>query len=140
MKYLGIDFGLRKIGTAVGDDGACVAVPFTLLAGGDDAVLRIVKLAKAEGVQAFVVGLPIPTEAHQSEEQLERTMKFVTDLTEASRLPVEVVDEQFSSAEARRVQREYGATASEDEIAAMLILQAYFDQQTRDAYLRSRLG
>ena len=140
MKYLGIDFGLRKIGLAVGDDGACVAVPFSLLAGGDDAVSRIVQLAKTEGVEAFVVGLPIPTEAHQSEEQLERTVKFVNALADTSRLPVKVVDEQFSSAEARRVQHEYGATASEDEIAAMLILQAYFDQQTRDAYLHSRSG
>lgn len=131
MKYLGVDFGLRKIGTAMGDDGSHVAVPFELVPGGDDAVQRICALAKREGVEAFVVGLPIPTEAHQSEEQLERTMKFVNSLSEVSGLSVNVVDEQFSSAEARRVQREYGATASEDEIAAMLILQAYFDNQTR---------
>lgn len=138
MKYLGIDFGLRKIGTAVGDDGSHVAVPFALLPGGSDAAMRITQFAKQEGVEAFVVGLPIPTEAHQSEEQLERTVKFVNQLAELSDLPVQVVDEQFSSAEARRVQREYGATASEDEIAAMLILQAYFDQQVRDASMSGR--
>ncbi len=132
MKFLGIDFGLRKIGTAVGDDGSHVAVPFELVPGGDDAVVRITKLAKREGVEVFVVGLPIPTEAHQSEEQLERTMAFVNQLNDVSGLPVYVVDEQFSSAEARRVRHEYGATASEDEVAAMLILQAYFDDKTRE--------
>lgn len=131
MKYLGVDFGVRKIGTAVGDDGSHVAMPFELIPGGEDAAERIAVLAKREGVDAFVVGLPIPTEAHQSEEQLERTMAFINRLADVSELPVHVVDEQFSSAEARRVQREYGATASEDEIAAMLILQAYFDEQTR---------
>jgi putative Holliday junction resolvase len=131
VKYLGVDFGLRKIGTAVGDDGSHVAVPFELVPGGDDAALRITELAKREGVEAFVVGLPIPTEVHQSEEQLERTMAFVNQLADISELPVHVVDEQFTSAEARRVRHEYGATASEDEVAAMLILQAYFDDQTR---------
>ena len=137
MKYLGVDFGLRKIGTAVGDDGSYVAVPFELVAGGDDAVARLVELTKREGVDAFVVGLPIPTEAHQSEEQLERTMKFVNELAAASGLPVKVVDEQFTSAEARRMQREYGAQASEDEIAAMLILQAYFDEEIRTSIQHS---
>ncbi|HRH32063.1 MAG TPA: Holliday junction resolvase RuvX [bacterium] len=131
MKYLGVDFGLRKIGTAIGDDGSHVAVPFELVPGGDDAAVRITQIAKREGVEAFVVGLPIPTDFHQSEEQLERTMGFVTQLGEVSGLPVRVVDEQFSSAEARRIQKEYGAKASEDEIAAMLILQAYFDEETR---------
>lgn len=131
MKYLGVDFGLRKIGTSIGDDGSHVAVPFELVPGGADAAARITALAKREGIEAFVVGLPIPTDFHQSEEQLERTMAFVNQLGEASGLPVKVVDEQFSSAEARRVQKEYGATASEDEIAAMLILQAFFDEETR---------
>ena len=131
MKYLGVDFGLRKIGTATGDDGSHVAVPFELVPGGADAAERLTALAKVQGLEAFVVGLPIPTEAHQSEEQLEKTMAFVNQLADVSSLPVFVVDEQFSSAEARRIQREYGAQASEDEIAAMLILQAYFDEQTR---------
>jgi RNase H-fold protein (predicted Holliday junction resolvase) len=96
-----------------------------------DAAMRITQLAKREGIEAFVVGLPIPTEAHQSEEQLERTVAFMNQLADVAELPVYVVDEQFSSAEARRVRHEYGATASEDEIAAMLILQAYFDEATR---------
>lgn len=131
MKYLGVDFGLRKIGTAVGDDGSHVAVPFELVPSGDDPAVRVAELAKREGIEAFVVGLPIPTEAHQSEEQLERTMAFVNRLGEVAGLPVHVVDEQFTSTEARRIQREYGAKASEDEIAAMLILQAYFDEAIR---------
>ncbi len=132
MKYLGVDFGLRKIGLAVGDDGSRVAVPFDTIPGGDDASSRLTELAKKEGVEAFVVGLPIPTEAHQSEEQLELTVAFMNELADVSELPINVVDEQFSSAEARRVQHEYGATATEDALAAMLILQAYFDEQQRN--------
>lgn len=128
MKYLGIDFGKKKIGLALGDDGSRLAFPHENIAGGDDAVERIVEFAKGEGVEALVVGIPIPTEAHQTDDQLNATMAFVNRLTTVSGLPVFVVDEQFSSAEARRVQKEMGATAPEDAIAAMLILQAYFDE------------
>lgn len=131
MKYLGVDFGFRKIGLAIGDDGSHVAVPFELFPGGPDAAERLSTLAKREGIEAFVVGLPIPTDVHQSDVQLNKVKVFVGQLLEKSGLPVNVIDEQFSSAEARRVQKEYGATATEDEIAAMLILQAYFDEQTR---------
>lgn len=128
MKYFGVDFGLRKIGLAVGEDVTRIAMPFGLLPGGEDAVVRLSELARKEGVEAFVVGLPLPTEAYQSEEQLERTVAFMNALAEASGLPTHVVDEQFTSAEARRVQKEYGATAAEDALAAMLILQAYFNE------------
>lgn len=128
MKYFGVDFGRRKIGLAVGEDTTRIAVPFGLLPGGDDAAFRLSEFAKSEGAEAFVVGLPIPTEAHQSEEQLERTVAFMNELADLSGLPIFVVDEQFTSAEARRVQKEYGATAEEDALAAMLILQAYLDE------------
>ena len=124
MKYLGVDFGLKKIGLAIGDDGGRVAVPFGVVFGGLAEVLDVIK---TEQVEALVVGLAIP-EAHQSDVQLERTLDFTKKLREASGLPVHMVDEQFSSAEARRVQKEYGAKASEDALAAMIILQAYFDE------------
>lgn len=133
MKYLGVDFGLRKIGLAIGDDETSIAFPFDVIPGGDDAVARIAAIAKQEGAESLVAGLPMPVEAHHTDAQLQLTMAFVARLGEETGLPVFVVDEQFSSAEARRVQKEYGAQAQEDALAAMLILQAYFDEQGRIA-------
>ena len=131
MKYLGIDFGVRKIGLAVGDDVSGIAFPFGVIAGGEDAPERIAKIARHEGIEALVAGIPIPVEAHHTEDQLNMTMAFVTRTGDVAELPIHVVDEQFSSAEARRIQREYGAEAEEDAIAAMLILQAYLDERNR---------
>ncbi len=128
MKYLGVDYGLKKIGLAVGDDATGMAFPFGVIAGGEDAVKYVVDAAKREGADAFVVGVPIPNEDFHSDEQLNITMAFVTALRATTSLPVSVVDEQFSSAEARRLQKEYGASASEDALAAMIILQAYLDE------------
>lgn len=128
MKYLGVDYGMRKTGLAVGDSTAAVAVPFDVIAGGKETIPRILEVVKSEGIEAFVVGLPIPTNASQNEDQLLRVVAFVKALGEASGLLVSVVDEQFSSTEARRIRSEYGGTAGEDAIAAMLILQAFFDE------------
>jgi putative Holliday junction resolvase len=127
VKFLGIDYGMKKTGLALGDSGANVAVPLDVIPGGADTLPAILQIVAKEGIEAFVVGLAIPSE-HQSDEQLVRTMAFLNALVEATGLPAYVVDEQFSSASARQVQREMGATAKEDAIAAMLILQAYFDE------------
>ena len=131
MKYLGVDFGLKKIGLATGDDASGIAFPHGMIPGGDDAAARVVEAAKREGVEALVVGVPIPNEDFHSDTQLKLTMAFVTALQEATTMPVSIVDEQFSSAEARRLQKEYGMEQSEDAIAAMIVLQAHLDETRR---------
>jgi putative Holliday junction resolvase len=128
VKYLGIDYGMKKTGLALGDSAASVAVPFGLIPGGSATIPRICEIVKEEGIEAFVVGLPVPTSPEQSPAQMERVILFIKALGEATKLPVSIVDEQFSSTEARRVQKEHGATASEDALAAMLILQAFFNE------------
>lgn len=131
MKYLGVDYGLKKIGLATGDDATGMAFALDVIPGGDDAAARIINIAKHEGAEAFVVGLPMPTEAHISAAQLNLTMDFVNVLKEATTMPVFLVDEQFSSAEARRLQKEYKIKAAEDAVAAMIILQAHLDEMRR---------
>lgn len=133
MRYLGVDYGLKKIGLATGDDDTGMAFALDVISSGEDAPARLVALAKKEGADAFVVGLPIPTEAYMSEEQMNITMKFVTALKEVTDMPVFLVDEQFSSAEARRLQKEYGIEAAEDAVAAMIVLQAHLDEMRRVA-------
>ncbi|MBI1907867.1 Holliday junction resolvase RuvX [Candidatus Uhrbacteria bacterium] len=132
MRYLGIDYGLKKIGIAVGDDASGLAFPFGVIPAGEDAPVRIVALAEQEQADAFVVGIPIPNELFHSDEQLRITMAFVRALQEATDKPVSVVDEQFSSAEARRMQKEYGVKAAEDAVAAQIVLQAHLDELRRN--------
>lgn len=131
MRFLGVDYGLKKIGLAVGDDDSGLAFPYGVIAAGEDAPERIVVIGAKEGVEAFVVGIPIPNEMFHSDVQLNLTMAFVKALQEKTDLPVSVVDEQFSSAEARRMQKEYGVKAEEDAIAAQIVLQAHLDELRR---------
>ena len=126
MKYLGIDFGLKKIGLASGDDETGLAFPMGNIDGGVKAMNTILLRAREEGAEALVIGLPIP-DAHQSEAQLDLTKQFVRDVQSATSMPVFVVDEQFTSAEARRLQAEYGGDMPEDAWASKIILQAFLD-------------
>lgn len=131
MRYLGVDYGLKKIGLATGDDSSGMAFPFGVIPGGADAPVRVIAAAKQEGAEAFVVGIPIPNEMFHSDVQLNLTMDFVRALQALTDLPVLLVDEKFSSAEARRLQKEHGATAAEDAIAAQIVLQAHLDELQR---------
>lgn len=126
MKYLGIDFGLRKIGLATGDDVTGLAFALGNIDGGVNAITAILDCAKSEGIDALVIGLPIP-DAHQKETQLELTKKFVQNVQNATSLPVYVVDEQFTSALARTIQKESHSEMPEDAIAATILLQAFLD-------------
>ena len=126
MKYLGVDFGLRKLGIASGDDETGLAFPIGNIDGGEQAIEAVIDMAQAEAVDAIVVGLPIPA-AHSPIKQLELTKQFVRDLEEESTIKVFVVDEQFTSAAARSMQTEFGSKFPEDALAATILLQAFLD-------------
>ena len=126
MKYLGIDFGVRKIGLASGDDYTGLAFAMGNIDGGVKAINTILLRARDEGAEALVIGLPIP-DAHQSVDQLELTKKFVQNVQNATTMKVFVVDEQFTSALARTIQKESHSVMPEDAIAATILLQAFLD-------------
>lgn len=123
MKYLGVDYGLRKIGLALGDSDVRVAVPLEVIET-DRVVDEIKRHIQEEGVDAVVLGLP----AHdERSEQLQRTKEFADFLTSELSVPVHTIDESYTSVESQRIQSEFGSKVPEDALAAMLILQSYFD-------------
>jgi len=132
MRYLGVDYGLRKIGLAFGDSETRFAVPGEVVevvgAAPRGRPVELVKnIIQEEGIDEIVVGVPLGVSDHSSE-QLELTRAFIADLKKVINLPVHEMDERYTSGEARRLQKEYGAQADEDALAAMLILQNYLDE------------
>jgi putative holliday junction resolvase len=130
-KWLGIDFGSKYIGVAVGDES--ISVPLkTLDAQPDDALLKsLAKLAADELATGFVVGLPI--NMNGSEGKAARLCRdFAKRLADASKLPVEFGDERLSSWDAEGMLIEAGLKPSERKqrvhaLAAKLILEAFFN-------------
>ncbi len=129
MRLLGIDYGDKKIGLAFGDSDASVAVPLDVVPNmGDETIRVFAKRVKSEDIDAIVVGVPLSTGAHHSSDQLDKARAFIKKLETAVAIPVLEEDESFTTAESIRLQREEGAEAEEDALAAMLILQSFMNR------------
>jgi putative Holliday junction resolvase len=136
QRYLGIDYGTKRIGLAVGDDGTRIASPIeTIGAAGDvaDLVRRIAAAAEEYQVDAFVVGLPINMDGTEGE-QAKITRRVGDKLAHATGKGVHYFDERLSSASARELLQPADLTrkkrnAREDAVAAQVILQAFLDAQ-----------
>lgn len=133
-RYLGIDYGTKRIGLAIGDDDAKIASPLeTIAARGDPANHVQAVLAAAEGydIDAFVVGLPLNMDDSEGE-QAKLTRGFGDALARLTHLPVHYFDERLSSHAAQELLRPAELTrkkrrAIEDSVAAQVILQAFLD-------------
>ena len=118
---LAFDFGLKRIGVAVGEPDLKTAHPLQAISSFDE----IHSLVKEWRPTRLVVGLPMREAGeHPLAKQVE---KFARRLEGSFRLPVARVDERFTSVEAesrlRGVKRK-----PIDSVAAQLILEQYFDE------------
>lgn len=128
MRYLGIDYGLRKIGLALGDDGSKIASPIETVKNDEHIFSSLQKLVEQEGVESIVVGVPVQEKASYSTKQFDLTNAFIDELEKQINLPTYRIDERYTSSESKRLKKEFGAPAPEDSLAAMLILQSYLDE------------
>ena len=119
---LAFDFGLKRIGVAVGEPELRTAHP---LAAVSDFV-QIQKLVAEWKPAGLVVGIPTSAqgEPHKMTRQAE---DFARRLERRFKLPVARVDERYTSVEAERKLRGLKKKAV-DSVAAQLILEQYFDQ------------
>ena len=135
---LGFDVGARRIGVAVGNDLLRQAQPAAIVQVTDDEGLAaIAKLVAEWRPERLVVGMPVPVdEAPRLKKRspaFARCERFAATLVERFGLPVERVDERYSSIEAdhlHRDRRQAGLARRAkalDDVAAEVILQRYFD-------------
>jgi len=120
---LAFDFGLKRIGVAVGEPELRTAHPLPAVVG----FAQIEKLVAEWRPARFVVGLPV---REAGEHPLARRVeRFARRLRGRFRIPVERVDERFSSVEAESRLRGVKRKAI-DSVAAQLILEQFFDDET----------
>lgn len=139
MRVAALDFGKARIGVAVSDELGLMAHPRPFLpAKNRKAVLTaIVRLKEEEGIERFLVGLPLRLggEVGSTADDVTRFAQQVCDHTGCE---VELVDERLSTVQASRALREGGLSSKEqrsrvDSAAAAVILQAWLDAPGRRA-------
>ena len=132
---LAFDFGLKRVGVAVGELELRIAHPLSTLVTSDREKLlgAIAMLVKEWRPALLVVGLPVHGDG-RPHELAPVVTKFVAELKAMTKLPVALSNEQYSSASASLLLREAGVTGIRqkpmlDSVAAQEILQGYFDTQ-----------
>lgn len=122
---LAFDFGLKRIGVAVGNTLMKQAEPLAIIsaATNDGKFAEISKLILSWQPVLCVVGLPMHPDG-APHEMTQRCQRFSQQLHGRFALPTVLVDERYTSAvlNAKRGERI-------DDHAAALILQQYFDQK-----------
>jgi putative Holliday junction resolvase len=132
---LALDLGARRIGLAVSDPEGRIAFPAGYLERKDLAadLAAVRALARERGVVRIAVGLPILLGGGEGT-GARAARCFAEALGEATGLPVALVDERLTTAEAERALREAPARRRRarkqvvDAMAATLLLRSYLEQ------------
>jgi len=129
MNFLGIDYGEKRVGLATGNDETKIASPFLILENkGQDFLLEEIKnICEKENVEKIVVGMPL-TMASEKGPQAKEISRFVNFLKNNLNTPVETEDERLTSAMVDALMAESGVK-DRDAVAAMIILQSFFDRK-----------
>ena len=126
MRYVGIDYGSKRIGIAVSDDEGRIAFPIGVIMNrGKSALKEIIERTKKEHAQIIVVGLPIGLDGTETEQTKKITL-FAATLAQEIEIPVEMENEMFTS----RMATESGMKGDHvDAASAAIILQSYLDRE-----------
>jgi putative Holliday junction resolvase len=130
---IAFDFGTRRIGVAIGNTLVGVAHPLVTIEGDSIAtsLTAIGVLIDEWKPQLLVVGLPTHADG-TSHAMTAQTNAFIAALSARFGLPVMTVDERWTTELAQDVldagRRGRRGRAERDQIAAQIILQAWFDE------------
>ncbi len=123
INYLGIDWGEKRIGLALGDNEIKIATPYKVVGGVDE----IIKIIKDEDIDAVVIGKPLRM-ANADLRMSDEYSEFVNLLKKKVNISIKFVDERLSSKAADALVGDKKTKAPRDAVAAMLILQTYLDK------------
>lgn len=121
MRYLGIDYGSKRVGTALSDEAGLMAFPHVVLENNDKLLDDLEKIIEENNVTEIVIGHSVNREGGNNKIH-DAVTELVTDLTLSLGLPVHLEPEQYTTQEAIRFQ---GRTDKTDAAAASIILNSF---------------
>lgn len=122
-KYLGIDWGEKRIGLATAEEELNMALPLGTVAD----IAGILQTIIEEEITTIVLGRPYKMASLEYDINSD-FLKFVELLESQTKLPIIQIDERLSSLAADAMGGPKKMRAGRDEIAAALILQNYLDK------------
>jgi putative Holliday junction resolvase len=140
-RFLGIDYGTKRIGVAISDENGVLAFPKEIIPNNVDTFKRLREIIKTENISEIVVGESIDFSGKLNALSA-RVEVFILELKEKFNLPIHKQKEFLTSVEARRggsnkkslSQSQVHSKVKQiksgriDASAAALILQRYLDK------------
>ncbi len=129
MKCLALDYGKARVGLALGDSSAKVAVGKGVLEGlsQNKLIEKIKAIVNLEQIDRVIIGLPINLQGEPTQMTME-VQRFVEKLRNHITVPVQTFEERLTSAMADRLmQGDPHSHGKQDQVAAQIILQNYLD-------------
>lgn len=125
MRYLGIDYGSKKVGLALSDESGSMAFPHSVVP--NDKLFRstLSRLVEAEHVDEIVIGHSQNRDGSDNDIQ-EAINELITDITLEFGIPVHLESEVYTTREAERLQGKHDKI---DASAAAIILNSYLKKQ-----------
>jgi len=136
MRLLGIDYGTKRIGLAVGDTSPFFVEPLKTIEETDyaRAAEAVAAVAKEEGAEKIVVGIPVALKGHAQGETSEHVLKFIPELEKVTDIEIVTEDERMTTALADKLHREFGASKKKnfdrDAVAAAIMLETFIERLT----------
>src|SRR3989344_3835506 len=130
MKYLGIDYGTKRVGLAVVPEGGTMAFHLYVIVNSSSLVDDIVAICAKERVSTIVIGNSL-NNSNEPNPLMKKVIPFADALKDKTGLPIEFMNEAFSSREAMHLQ---GDNAMNDASAAAIVLQSYLDSIQPDFF------
>jgi len=137
-RFLGLDWGARRIGVALSDIEGRLAVGYcTIDAAKGDPVREIVRICDDEDVTEIVLGLPLRTDTGAESDSSRSVREFADRLGTAARRRISFEDEGFTSFAAEQGLKAGGWKAGKDskslvdKAAARVLLQDHLDRRAR---------
>jgi putative Holliday junction resolvase len=127
MRFLGIDYGAKKVGVAMSEPGGRFAAPYLVLANNNKLIPELAAICREHEVGEIVLGNSLDYQGQPNLIMKEAT-EFKTALAAATNLSVVLELETLTTKAAERL---IGRDAATDARAAALILQSYLDRTNR---------
>lgn len=133
MRYLGIDYGTKRIGIAISDEGGTLAFPYSILENSKGSIGEIKTVCAHESVETIVIGESMDYKGQPNIVKKEID-KFIIELKKIVGVPIMEEREFMSTQQARFYQMKRKRV---DDSAAAIILQSYLDRKNNKPILET---
>lgn len=129
MNIIAIDYGEKRVGVAKGNTDVKLALPFKIIDNKNDhfVILEIKNIIEEEDIEQIIIGVPVNAMGDNTN-QTNKVFDFISLLEKEINIPIINFDERFTSRQANEL-FETKEKRKIDDVAAMIMLQCYFDKK-----------